>query len=376
MKQNKLSSAVFYIIYMLGFAVIGAQSAMLFSDEENFLVVMAELLCATLFSFLAILIHLILHEAGHLVFGLASGFHFVSFRVFNLMLQKDADGKLRFHRYTLAGTAGQCIMSPPEIKDGRMPYFRYNIGGVAVNFIIAAISAVLYFAVGGHALLSFGLMTFVITGLMIGLVNGLPFPGITNDGRNIVILSQLPAARKAFYIQMQGIVMLIKGVSVKDFPAEWFVMPTDEELQNPMCAVIAVYICDRLLDEAKYAEAQETIDMLLQKQNAFYDIHRLQLRCNALFCELTGARCSTKIDGYYDDELKKFMKAMQSYPGVIRTQYAYELLYRHDTAAAKKQLQRFEKAALTYPYQVEITSERAAIEYADSKADTADSIQS
>ena len=38
-------------------------------------------------------------------------------------------GKLRFHRYTLAGTAGQCIMSPPEIKDGRMPYFRFLESG-------------------------------------------------------------------------------------------------------------------------------------------------------------------------------------------------------------------------------------------------------
>ena len=37
-------------------------------------------------SFGAILLHVIIHEAGHLVFGLLSGYRFVSFRIFSLTL--------------------------------------------------------------------------------------------------------------------------------------------------------------------------------------------------------------------------------------------------------------------------------------------------
>lgn len=47
----------------------------------------------------------ILHEGGHLVCGLLTGYRFVSFRIGSWMVQRE-NGRLRFHRYTLAGTAG------------------------------------------------------------------------------------------------------------------------------------------------------------------------------------------------------------------------------------------------------------------------------
>ena len=52
---------------------------------------------------------------------------------------------------------------------------------------------------------------------------------------------------------------------------------------------------------------------------------------------------------------------MKNYPSIIRTQYAYELIYKKDTQAAQKQMDLFEKVALTYPYKVEITAERECI---------------
>ena len=55
----------------------------------------------------------ILHEGGHLVCGLLTGYRFVSFRIGSWMVQRE-NGRLRFHRYTLAGTAGQCLLAPPE----------------------------------------------------------------------------------------------------------------------------------------------------------------------------------------------------------------------------------------------------------------------
>lgn len=85
----------------------------------------------------AVWLQTILHEAGHLVFGLASGYRFVSFRIGSLMWQKDG-GKLRFCRFQLAGTGGQCLMAPPDLTDGKMPYKLYNLGGALMNLIAAA----------------------------------------------------------------------------------------------------------------------------------------------------------------------------------------------------------------------------------------------
>lgn len=63
---------------------------------------------------LAVILQILIHEGGHLIFGLISGYGFVSFRVGSLMLLKGENGRLSFKRYFLAGTAGQCLMSPPR----------------------------------------------------------------------------------------------------------------------------------------------------------------------------------------------------------------------------------------------------------------------
>lgn len=62
---------------------------------------------------LAVVIHLILHEAGHLIAGLLTGFRFLSFRVFKYTLVKTDEG-LRWKRYHIAGTGGQCLLELPE----------------------------------------------------------------------------------------------------------------------------------------------------------------------------------------------------------------------------------------------------------------------
>ena len=57
-------------------------------------------------------------------------------------------------------------------------------------------------------------------------------------------------------------------------------------------------------------------------------------------------------------EQKKFMKAMKSFPSVLRTQYALALLFEKDIAKAEKIEGEFEKVAKTYPYSQDIESER------------------
>ena len=85
----------------------------------------------------ALLLQIVIHEAGHLVFGLVTGYQFVSFRIWNMMWLKK-DGKIQFKRMSLAGTGGQCLMSPPDLADGKMPVLLYNFGGAIMNLFSAA----------------------------------------------------------------------------------------------------------------------------------------------------------------------------------------------------------------------------------------------
>ena len=88
-------------------------------------------------------LQLIIHELGHLIFGLLSGYKFSSFRIGNIILLKHRK-KLKFKKLKIAGTAGQCLMSPPEIKDGKVPVFLYNLGGALLNLISCVIFFIIY----------------------------------------------------------------------------------------------------------------------------------------------------------------------------------------------------------------------------------------
>ena len=72
-----------------------------------------------------------------------TGYKFSSFRIGNIMLVKTG-GKLKFKKLTIAGTAGQCLMSPPDLKDDKMPVIIYNLGGALLNIISCIIFFIIY----------------------------------------------------------------------------------------------------------------------------------------------------------------------------------------------------------------------------------------
>ena len=76
--------------------------------SEGSMVALTAIVAFVVFEILLVIIH----EAGHLVCGLRSGYKFVSFRMMNLTFIR-VDGKIRIKRYSIAGTGGQCLLLPP-----------------------------------------------------------------------------------------------------------------------------------------------------------------------------------------------------------------------------------------------------------------------
>ena len=310
-------------------------------------------------------LQIIIHEAGHLVFGLLSGYKFGSFRIANFMWITE-NGSIKFKRHSLAGTAGQCIMIPPDFENGKIPFILYNLGGTMMNIISAFLFLTLSAIFKNGYILPAVMLNFTLVGLLCAVTNGVPMRTgtIDNDGYNALTLARNSKALRAFWIQMKIAEQSAKGVRPKEMPDEWFAIPADEEMKNGSVAAIGVFACNRFLDEHKFDEARELSDHLLDIDSSMAGVHRCLLTCDRIFLELIGENNSAVLEKLYNKKQKKFMLAMKNSITVLRTEYAYALLAERDVTKADNIKTQFEKRAKTYPYPIDIVSERELMDIA------------
>ena len=320
------------------------------------------------FALVACLLHIIIHEAGHLVCGLLSGYQFASFRIGSFMWIKE-DEKIKCKRFSLAGTGGQCLMSPPDLVDGKIPYVLYNLGGSLANIVIAVISFGLYFLLKESWVLSTFFIIVALLGVVFALLNGIPMKSkmVNNDGYNALSLGKDKDALRAFWIQMKANEQITKGKRLREMPEEWFNVPTDEQMNNSMVAVLGVFACNRLMDEHKFQEADALMERFVEMDSSIVEIHKNLLICDRIYCELITENRKQKVEEMYNADLKKFMKAMKNYPSVIRTQYVYVLLCERNQEQAKKLKEQFEKVARNYPYPSDAQAEWELMEIAEER---------
>lgn len=309
--------------------------------------------------YIAMYVQIAVHEAGHLIFGLITGYSFCSYRLGRLMWIKQ-NGKLSFKRYSLRGTGGQCLMSPPEIKDGKMPVILYNLGGSIMNLFTSALCTILYFVFRDTDIISTVFLVSAVIGVFFAALNGIPMRlgAIDNDGYNAVSIRKSENSMRSFYIQLKLISELSQGKRLKDMPSEWFTVPTDEEMKNSMSATIGVLCCNRLMDSQSLNEAQGLMEHFLSIDSGIVGIQKNLLLCDILYCELMGENRKEKIDELLTKDMKKILKARINNPAALRTQYAYSLICQNNGKAAAKIKKRFDKIIASYPYSGEAESER------------------
>lgn len=375
MKEKKKKKGQWQQWLFMGFFVlIGAVCGVLmarFADQnatEDSSLIEELLPLAALFvgMYVGMFLQLIIHEAGHLVFGLLSGYRSSSFRIGSLMWIKE-NGKIVVKKLTIAGTGGQCLMVPPQMQDGKIPVILFNLGGSIMNLIASGILFVIYLLIPSGTIFSLMCLMVVLTGVAIALMNGIPLRlgTVDNDGYNALSLGKNPDAMRAFWLQLKVNEQIAKGVRLKDMPDEWFTVPTDEAMRNSMVAAQGVFAANRLMDQQRFEEADQLIAHLLQIDSGIIGLHRSLMICDRMYCEIIRDNRKEILDEMLTKEQIKFMKAMKKFPSVIRTEYVYSLLALKDAVKAKEARNLFDKVAKTYPYPSDIQSERELIEIAD-----------
>lgn len=304
-------------------------------------------------------LQIVIHEAGHLIFGLLSGYRFSSFRAGSLMWVKTG-GRLRFRRLSIAGTGGQCLMAPPEKVDGRFPVALFNLGGSILNILSGFIFLGLSFLLREVPWARLLMLMAAVTGFVFGLINGIPFSTrlVNNDGHNALSLRKSPEAGEAFWQMLAINAQMSEGKRLRDMPEDWFVLPDEIGMKNSLVAAQAVIAANRLMDEHRFAEADQLMARLLTMPGAIMGLHRSMLLCDRLYCELIGENRPERRKALESPQLNKFMKAMKKFPSVLRCQYAQALLAEGDAHKAEQINARFEKTAKSYPYPGDVQAER------------------
>lgn len=306
---------------------------------------------------LAILIPV--HELGHLVCGLMTGYKFVSFRIFNFTLLKEG-GKFRIKRFAIAGTGGQCLLTPPDLPLDKIPTGWYNFGGVCANLIILFI-ALPFFLLDLNPFVAEALGIFVLTDIAMILINGIPLQagGVGNDGYNMKLLKNNLLSKMGMVNQLRANALIQKGVRPKDMPAELFANLKDINYRNAIEVSIPLMYASRLVDQMKYGEAMTEMEALYDHKDEIMSLYVKEIACELAFLYLRTGNMD-KADKLLDKDLRKYIdtyrRMMSSKERLI---IAITLYLDKDEAKARELYGRFSARKDEYLLQGEVMSDLA-----------------
>ncbi len=292
--------------------------------------------------YITMVLHTVIHEGGHLIFGLLTGYRFLSFRVFSFTIIKK-DGKLMRKKIKVSGTMGQCLMYPPEWKENEeYPYVWYNMGGGVLNLVFCALSVPLFFL---HSpLVAWIAGIFIFTGIIFGISNLIPMSlGIPNDGKNCLMCAKTRDNQKAEYAQLKINAMLSDGAMITDIPEELLCVGEEQPI-NALTAFLCLMklhkhwaLGEEEKAEACLAELEASVDKLPVAFANSFDLERVYL----LLLQNAPAE---EIAAYYAVLQPVFMQVKDI--SVLRIKYAYHLLLNEEERETVEWLVRSKKGKL------------------------------
>lgn len=307
-------------------------------------------------------LNLMLHEAGHLVGGLLTGYKFVSFRIFKWTFIRQ-DGKLRIKHFSVNGTGGQCLLSPPDGDPTQIPTLLYNMGGILSGLLCLLIAAPFFWIID-NPFAKVALSMFCLADVFILLMNGIPMKvgGICNDAYNQLELRH-PASRRALAIQLRANAEIQQGTRPCQLPEEWFICDNgDDCYSNSLLLALKVYHAGWLLDCGRWEEAYSEHQEIYAHRDKVMGLYIMETACELIFLSLAlGDTEYAKT--LYSDKMKQYIrqyrKVMSSKERVL---FAIALCLEQDKEQAKAIYQSLQTRRDNYLMQGEVESDLALMQ--------------
>lgn len=258
---------------------------------------------------LCCILQIILHEGGHLIGGLLSGYRFVSFRILNWTIIKE-EGKLRIKHFNIAGTGGQCLLTPPEKPIHDIPVVIYNLGGVMINFLTATLSLILLITTEE---LPYPIELFLIfnciIGFFLGILNGIPFSfgAISNDANNMRLLLKDEQSKQTMVHLLHINAFVQKGMRPKDIPDFYFTCNEPINYKNPLQINLYLMMIGKLMDEEQWEVCYNKLEDLIKHKDEMLDLFIKETACELLFISLITGR-QERAKELYTEELSRYIQ--------------------------------------------------------------------
>ena len=259
-------------------------------------------------SLAAWLVQLIVHEGGHLVAGLLTGYKFVSFRFLDFTLIRK-DGRLQWRKYDMAGTGGQCLLAPPDRPIDEIDTRWYNAGGVLANLLLSILGIVLLITVDMPTWLDifWGVTAFI--GLFFAITNGIPMKmgGVANDGHNLFQMEKDRAGKRYFHNILKSNALNQEGVQPKDMPADLFELPEPPcDWKDQLFVGNVLLSVSRMMNLYQWEEAYELLREVCTHKNDIMTLYQNEINgMMAVTCIATGRDDEAR--QHYDKSTKDYV---------------------------------------------------------------------
>lgn len=169
------------------------------------------------------------HEIGHFIFGLLSGYKIYQLKLFGYTIVENK--KLCFKRAD-SNPKNQCLMTPT--KYGKFTFILYNLGGILANLMVMLISLLLLLLTEHGKIIGvlfillavFNFYSLVLNGILL-VIGGLP-----NDMKNVLLVNSSESAKRAFHSGFMIDFHLKQGKKMDKLEEQYFELPIDYDLEN------------------------------------------------------------------------------------------------------------------------------------------------
>lgn len=215
------------------------------------------------------IIQTILHEIGHLIGGLLTGWRLLYLQLYSLVLKKKDKG------YTLTVVSNKgfmCIMYPDSVNNKALIY---TMGGCIANLLSGIIGVQLLYTVAKESVLWLYIWCFMVFGIGLFLMNGIARVNrVCNDMACYILLKNDSNSRFCHNSQLLIAKELMRGLSYGDIGRELICLCPDPA-ENDIQAYQAVLEYYYYLDIRDYLKMGQALNKIRKKDNISKEVSNI-----------------------------------------------------------------------------------------------------